>query len=231
MEDIYLYKDEYNNDCQFLRRKYYEYVSALITDFFEEPLPDNDFHTHFLNALNTLENYDDVYHITTEMPFYWAICIIENRWTNHHLIKDKTNEDYGKWHAKYRAANDLVTFIIEGINEETYIFNNSEGGKSLFLRGKYYQFVCSMVTDFLGKPLENNWINNALITRLNALPASGQYKNIRQFINKQPYWALSIAENKETTNVLNPEQLKAYTKFLEEFYKNNGISSFIIPQH
>lgn len=56
MEDIYAYKDEYNNDCQFLRRKYYQYVSDLITDFFEEPLPDNDFHTRFLNVLNTLEN-------------------------------------------------------------------------------------------------------------------------------------------------------------------------------
>ncbi len=42
MEDLYVYKDEYDNDCTFLRKKYYEKVSALITDFFEEPLPDND---------------------------------------------------------------------------------------------------------------------------------------------------------------------------------------------
>ncbi|WP_185287863.1 hypothetical protein [Chryseobacterium lactis] len=41
-----------------------------------------------------------------------------------------------------------------------------------------------------------------LITGHNTLPASGQYKNIHQFIDKQPYWAMSIAENKETTNVL-----------------------------
>ncbi|WP_185287864.1 hypothetical protein [Chryseobacterium lactis] len=113
MEDIYAYKDEYNNDCQFLRRKYYQYVSDLITDFFEEPLPDNDFHTRFLNVLNTLENYEDVTYITCEMPFYWAICIIENRRTHHHLIKNKTNEDYIQWHTKYRTANDFVTFIIE----------------------------------------------------------------------------------------------------------------------
>ncbi|BAP32478.1 uncharacterized protein CHSO_3441 [Chryseobacterium sp. StRB126] len=232
MKEIYAYKDEYNNDCQFLRGKYYKYISDLITDFFEEPLPDNDFHTHFLNVLNTLEDYDDIYYITSEMPFYWAICIIENRRTHNHLIKNKTNEDYKKWHTKYRTANDFVTFIIEEINEKTYIFNDNEGGKSLFLRGKYYEFVCSLVTDFLGKPLENNLINTTLIGKLNTLPASGQYKNISQFIDTPPYcWAMSIIENKETTNVFNPEQLKVYTKFLEEFNKKNRINSFVIPQH
>jgi hypothetical protein len=78
--------------------------------------------------------------------------------------------------------------------------------------------LSAVLLPFLGKPFENNWINNMLITGLNTF---GLYKNIQQFIDKQPYWAMSIAENKETTNVLSSEQLKIYTKFLEEFYKNN----------
>jgi hypothetical protein len=38
MEDIFIYKDEYGNECTFLREKYYKHVCAVITDFFEEPL-------------------------------------------------------------------------------------------------------------------------------------------------------------------------------------------------
>jgi len=230
MEDIFLYKDEYDNDCQFLRKKYYEKVSSLITDFFEEPLPDNKFHQRFLNVLNTLEDYHDVYHITTEMPFYWAICIIENRWTHNHLIKNKTNDEYREWSTKYRTENNIITFIIEGINEETYVFNDNEGGKSLFLREKYYEFVGSLVTDFFKQPFEYNIMNAQLINRLNALYADGNYQTISKFIGNPPYWALSIIENKETTGILNVEQLKLYPEFLEEFYKKNGISSFVIPK-
>ncbi len=230
MEDLYVYKDEYDNDCTFLRKKYYEKVSALITDFFEEPLPDNEFHQRFLKVLNTLEDYHDVYHITTEMPFYWAVCIIENRWTHNHLIKNKTNEEYREWSHKYRTENDIITFIIEGINEETYVFNNNEGGKSIFLRKKYYEFIDSLVTDFFKKPFEYNKMNAGLINRLNALPAGGNYKTVSSFTGNPPYWALSVIENKETTDVLSVEQLKSYPEFVEDFYRKNGISSFIIPQ-
>ncbi|KPE52806.1 hypothetical protein [Chryseobacterium indologenes] len=230
MEDIYLYKDEFENDCQFLRKKYYEHVSAIITDFFEEPLPDNEFHQRFLNMLNTPENYEDVYHITTEMPFYWAICIIEDRWTNNHLIKNKTNDDYRKWNNRYCIENDIITFIIQGINEETYVFNNNEGGKSIFLVKKFYEFVSSLVTDFFKQPFEYNIMNVRLINRLNALCSNGYYKDINPFIGNPPYWALSIIENKETTCVLSVEQLKLYPEFLEKFFKKNGISSFVIPE-
>lgn len=230
MENIYLYKDEFGNECTFLRGKYYKQVCALITDFFKEPLPDNDFHKHFLNLLNTLEDHHDVYTITTEMPFYWAICIIENRWTNNHLIKNKTNEDYREWVNKYDKENNIITFIIEGINEDTYVFNDEKGGKSIFLRGKYYELIYSLITDFFKKSPEYNLMNARLINNLNALFANGNYKNISKFIGKELYWAMSIIENKETTNALNEEQLKEYTKFLENFYKKNGITSFVLPQ-
>lgn len=230
MEDIYVYKDEFGNECSFLRRKYYELVSAIITDFFEESLPDNEVQKNFLNLLSTLEDYHDVYYITTEMPFYWAICIIENRKTNNHLIKNKTNDDYSEWINKYNKENNIVRFIIEGINEEIYIFNNNEGGKSIFLRGKYYEFVCNLVTGFFKKPLEYNLNNAGLISNLNALFADGKYKDISKFIDNPPYnWAISIIENKETTHILDEEQLKGYTEFLEEFNKKNDINSFFIP--
>lgn len=231
MKDIFIYKDEYGNECTFLRGKYYKHVCAVITYFFEESLPDNEFHKHFRSLLNTLESYDDVYTITTEMPFYWSICIIENRWTNNHLIKSKTNDDYKEWADKYNRENGIITFIIEGINEETYIFNNDEGGKSIFLRGKYYEFVCKLVSDFFKEVLEYNFINARLINNLNALYDGGKYEDIRKFVDKKPYqWAMSIIENKETATVLDDKSLEEYNIFLDEFFKANNIKSFIVSK-
>ncbi|MBB6330943.1 hypothetical protein HNP24_001893 [Chryseobacterium sediminis] len=230
METKYMYKDEFGNECIFLRDAYYELVCAIITDFFEETLPNNDFHSRFLNLLNTLEGYDDVYNITTEMPFYWAICIIENEWTNKHLIKNKTNDLFIEWYKKYKQKNDIVSFIIEGINEDTYIFNDKEGGKNIFLRGKYYEFISDLIKYFFNKTHEYNELDYMLIGYLNGLPASGNDKNIEKFINKELYWALSIIENKETTTVLNEKQLEEYNKFRDEFFETNNITSFIVSQ-
>lgn len=230
MESKYIYRDEFGNECTFLSGKYYELVCALVTDFFEEPLPNNDFHNHFLNLLNTLQDYDDVYNITTEIPYYWAICIIENGLTNKHLIKNKTDNLFMEWYKKYKQKNNIVSFIIEGINEDTYIFNNEEGGKSIFLRGKYYKFISDLIKYFLKKTSEYNELEYMLIGYLNGLPASGNYKNIEKFIDKELYWALSIIENKETTTVLNGKQLEEYNEFLNEFLKTNNITSFIVSE-
>lgn len=232
MEDTYLYKDEYDNDCIFFRKKYHDLVLAIITDFFEEPLPNNGFQKGFINFLNTLDDYHAVYHITGEMPFYWAICIIEDRHTSNHLIKNKTNEAYMEWSQRYHIENDIITFIKEGINEETYVFNDHGGGKGIFLRGRYYEFVCSLVTDFFEKPLEYNLANARFINHLNALFDNGSAEYISKFLAQPPYdWALSIIENKETANTLNPEQLASYTEFLEAFYRKNGMTAFTIPQN
>ncbi|MFC5872369.1 hypothetical protein ACFP3I_07225 [Chryseobacterium arachidis] len=202
-------------------------VCAIITDFFEEPLPDNDFRSDFLNLLNTLEDYDDVYIITGEMPFYWAICIIENRWTSNHLIKNMTSDLFMEWYKKYKQENGIISFIIGGIDEDTYVFNNDEGDKSIFLRGKYYEFISDLVKNFFKKPHVYNDLEYMLIGRLNALPASGNNKNIEQFIGKELFWALSVIENKETTTVLNEKQLQEYTEFRNEFFKTHHITSFI----
>ena len=230
MEDQYIYTDEFGNESVFLRRKYYKLVCATIKDFFEEPLPENGFHRHFLNLLNTLEDYHDVYIITTEMPFYWAVCIIENNWTIKHLLKNKTNEEYREWYIRYKKENDIVSFIIEVINEETYKFTNNDGDKSLFLRKKYYEFICSLVTDFFKKPLEYNSMNAGLISSLNALFADGKQKDVDRFIGQEIYWAMSVIEDKEFQNLLIFTNSEEYNEFLADFYRENKINAFVIQE-
>lgn len=97
----------------FYRMEYYKHVCDIIKNFFGESLPDNDFHKHFISLLNLLKDYNDVYNITTEMPFYWAICIIENDWTTNYLIKEKTLEEYIQYSKVYDKKNNITTFVIE----------------------------------------------------------------------------------------------------------------------
>lgn len=69
------------------------------------------------------------------------------------------------------------------------------------------------------------------LNNLNALYDNGNYEDIIQFIDKQPYyWAISIIENKETITVLNENQLEEYNKFLNEFFETNNITSFIVSE-
>lgn len=252
MEDIYIYKDEFENECTFLRGKFYKYVCDLITDFFEEPLPDNEFHRNFVNGLNTLQDYHDVYNFTVEYPWYWAICIIENNWTINSLIKEKSDEELMEWIKKYKKENEIVSLIIDGINEETYIFTNKEGTKSIFLRKKYYEFIDALIKDFFKHQTKFNDTEHTLITRLNAFPSSsgtyidiirrlnipvkGEVNNaenldIENAIQEDAYkWAMSIIENKETKNVLSEKQLDEYNVFLNKFLKGKNMKSFIVPE-
>lgn len=252
MEDIYLYKDEFGNECTFLRGKFYQYVIDLITVFFEEPLPGNEFHENFVKALNNLEEYHDVYTFTIEYPWYWAICIIENKRTINSLIKGKKNEELMEWIKKYKKENDIISLIIDGINEETYVFTNKEEVKSIFLRKKYYEFICALVKDFFKRQIEFNDIEHSLMTRLNALPSSGAYTdiirrlnisvieeisdakniNVEHTIEENAYqWAMSIIENKKITTVLDDKKQEEYNVFLDEFFKTNNITSFMVSEN
>lgn len=229
MEEKFIYINEYGKQDIFLRKQYYDQICALVTDFFEEELVDNEFHKHFVLLLNSLEDYNDVYILTTEMNFYWAICIIENEWTNNHLIKGKTLDDYKSWRLKYYKDKGVIgNAIIKGINEETYIFTDEENHKSIFLREMYYNYICALVTDFFDKPLEYNLINFKLINYLNALFADGNYEGVNEITGKPPYyWAMSIIENEWTTRTLSKEELEKHYIFQEEFYKKHNINSFI----
>ncbi|MGE4513134.1 MAG: hypothetical protein AB7E26_04870 [Chryseobacterium sp.] len=251
MEDLFIYTDEFGNECTFLRGKFYKYVCDLITDFFEELLPDNEFHRNFVHGLNTIQDYNDVYSFTVEYPWYWSICIIENKWTINSLIKEKTDEELMAWVKKYKKENDIISLVIDGINEETYVFTNKEGTENIFLRKKYYEFISVLVKEFFKKQIKFNDTEYSLVTRLNALPSSGTYTdiirrlnipvieeisvaeniNIEHAIEQDAYqWGMSIIENKETAMVLDDKKLEEYNIFLDEFFKANNMTSFVVSQ-
>ncbi|WP_459212795.1 hypothetical protein [Aquimarina rhabdastrellae] len=118
-EEKFEFLNGYGKESIFLRRAYYEEICAIITDFFEEELIMNDFHEYFVNFLNTLEDHDDVMFINVEMPFYWAICIIQNKRTCDHLINGKTDDDYVKWWREvYYKKTEISDHLIETVNKD-----------------------------------------------------------------------------------------------------------------
>lgn len=230
MKDIFVYNDEFGNECTFLRKQYYFHVCNLVTDFFEEPLEMNSFHKYFIKMLDELEDYKDVYVITIEPLSYWAICIIENDFTINSLINEKKIEELTEWNLMYYKSHNIVRYIIQGINEETYVFTDKDGEKKIFFRKKYHEFVAALVKYFFRQHIKFNNIEALLISYLNGLPNSGDYKNINEITDNSPYyWAMSIIENEWTTKTLNKEELEKYYIFEKEFYKQNDISSFIYP--
>ncbi len=112
-KEFHFINDE-DEKCVFHIKEYYDFVCAVILDHFHEELKHNKFHEWFISTLNTLEDYDDVYFITSEMPYYWSMCIIENDRTNKSLQGEEL-DSYIQFAKKYRLDRGIRTFLEEGL--------------------------------------------------------------------------------------------------------------------
>lgn len=112
IEEEFHFNNDDDENSIFYTRKYYEFICSLVTDFFKVELEQNKFHSWFINTLNSLEDSDDVYFLTSEMPFYWAMCIMENNRTNKSL-QGGDLEDYLKFAKHYRNEKGIKTFLFE----------------------------------------------------------------------------------------------------------------------
>ena len=112
-KEFHFINDE-DEKCIFYSKEYYDFVCALVLDYFNKDLQQNNFHDWFINTLNSFEDDEDVYFIDSEMPFYWALCIIENERTNKSLEGDEL-ESYIQFSKNYRAERNIRTFLVEGV--------------------------------------------------------------------------------------------------------------------
>lgn len=94
----------------FLRKLYYEFVCEIITDFFKKPLEKNKFHDQFVSMLLNIEDYNDVYDITTEVGYYWALSIIHNEYTTESLSVEEI-EKFSQFSADYYHKNEIISFV------------------------------------------------------------------------------------------------------------------------
>ena len=114
------------------------------------------------------------------------------------------------------------------IKNSQFIFTDTDDGiKKIFLREKYFEFVCLLITDYYEKEIVENDFYKYFVNLLNDLEDdSGVF-----FIEHQmpPYFALGIIENKIPEKSFKyDEKMKEIT---EKFDKENNIKSFVIDYH
>ncbi|WP_281322086.1 hypothetical protein [Flavobacterium aestivum] len=80
MEKDFIFIDDQTDGKEriFYRNIFYSYIKDLVTDFFNHKLDYNETHLRFVNFLETLEDAGDVYFLMHEMPYHWALSIIQN---------------------------------------------------------------------------------------------------------------------------------------------------------
>lgn len=112
MEADFIFIDENDDNLKktFHRKLYYNLICSIIIDFFGKTLVDNDFHKYFVDYLNHLKDFDDVYFLTSETAYYWAICIIENNKTNTQL-NNKQLQEYSAFYRNFLHENKISKFI------------------------------------------------------------------------------------------------------------------------
>lgn len=97
MEKDFYFINEDDQNMVFHRLFYYEFVCLLATKILNATNLVNDIHKNFFDYLVQLQSFQDVYFLTSEMPYYWAINIAENKKS----IKDLTDEQRAMFSTMY----------------------------------------------------------------------------------------------------------------------------------
>lgn len=113
------------------------------------------------------------------------------------------------------------------INNSQFAFIDDDGTRKVFLREKYFEFVCLLITDYYKKEVPQNDFYNYFVNLLNNLDDYNGVYFVEHYM--PPYWALSIIENDNTKNSFNyDERMKEIST---KFRRENNLSSFIIDNN
>ena len=107
--DVIYFDESEGEEYVFRRKEYYFLVCGIVTEFFHWSMPENGFHERFVDLLNDVEIYDDVVNITSEMPYYWAMCIIEGGFTRNGLTDSGINA-FIKFSAMWRSKTGVIYY-------------------------------------------------------------------------------------------------------------------------
>ncbi|WP_262152527.1 hypothetical protein [Chryseobacterium foetidum] len=111
------------------------------------------------------------------------------------------------------------------IKNSHFIFTDTDDGiKKIFLREKFFEFVCLLITDYYEKEIIENDFYKYFVNLLNDLDEDyGVF-----FIEHQmpTHWALSIIQNKHTTDNFDYDQ--RMKEISTKFERNNNLTSFVI---
>ncbi|MCE3075330.1 hypothetical protein [Chryseobacterium gwangjuense] len=109
--DKFSFIDDDGQEKIFLRGKYFEFVCLLITGFFEKKIIENEFYSYFISFLNNLEDYDGVDYINHQIPYHWALSIIQNKDTTD-AYKSEELEKLLEFYSNFEKQNNISSFIM-----------------------------------------------------------------------------------------------------------------------
>lgn len=115
MEKDFIFIDDETDGKKrvFHKQLFYSYLKLLIEDFFNVKLEENKIHKGLLNYLNSIQNAGDVYFLTTEVPSFWALGIIQNKENpNMNIMPEKKREET-EFYKKFLIDNKIQSFVEE----------------------------------------------------------------------------------------------------------------------
>jgi hypothetical protein len=115
---------------------------------------------------------------------------------------------------------------MEPIKDSQFLFIDDDGTKKVFLREKYFEFVCLLITDFYNKEIVENDFYNYFVNLLNDLEDDYGVFFIEHHI--PPHWALCIIQNKHTIDTYDKNDEDKLSDMWLKFTKHNSLKSFII---
>lgn len=119
MEKDFIFIDDETDGKQriFYRSIFYSYIRNLITDFFNAKLEYNETHLRLINFLETLEEAGDVYFLMHEMPYHWALSIIQNTSEpNEEIMIDENQKNNEIDFCKQFLLKNNIYFFLEEFN-------------------------------------------------------------------------------------------------------------------
>ncbi|WP_264524446.1 hypothetical protein [Flavobacterium sp. N502536] len=116
MEKDFIFMDDETDGKEriFYRSIFYSYIRNLITDFFNAKLEYNDTHLRFISFLETLEDAGDVYFLMHEMPYHWALGIIQNTAEpNEEIMLDENKKNNELEFCKQFLSTSNINYFLE----------------------------------------------------------------------------------------------------------------------
>lgn len=111
------------------------------------------------------------------------------------------------------------------IKNSQFIFTDTDDRvKKIFFREKFYEFVCLLITDYYEKEIIENDFHKYFVNLLNDLDEDYGVFFIEHLM--PPYWALSIIQNKHTTDTFHYDH--RMKEISTKFRRNNNLKSFVI---
>jgi len=115
------------------------------------------------------------------------------------------------------------------IKNSQFIFTDDDGTKKIFLREKYYEFVCLLIRDYYKKEIVENDFHKGFIKLLNNLE---DYQGVYFIDHYLPtYWAISIIHNDDTDDgKINMDETDDNKLIMlwQKFKIQNNIQDFIV---